>query len=423
MDLRGFDLGLVEDKLERAVREASSNLLPIPLTTTVAAGTRSALVVDIGWKETHVTAIFEYREVYSRRSNRAGKTLSREMQKLLIDQLRRTSSWNEAQTESKSEANCLHVVSFEECEEVLARVAWCQSLDQIQTSRRRQTNPDQQSPSSIGSNGGSQESLAMMGGGETSAASLSPRLEHDPEMKVPLTSTKPPVTIELPFSHLALPVEVALFEGSPGNAGRADDDELPISDLAYEVLLTIPEDVRATCMSRIIVTGGGSQIPGMKQRLVQEVQRSVESHGWDKVRGEAIVARKLRMEMAHQNKSINEEEASNARSDNSEPKSDQETDPITARFLRDDLRKHKSTIKGVVRGIESLGAWTGASLAAALRIRSAVELERDKFLSQGLLGVMRSGDGGVTSQRLSGGVGDSRSSISDGWKGGLGAWV
>ena len=116
MDLREVDLGLVEDKLERAVREIYNNYLltdagnarlvlvmpsvmPHPLLSVVletlfnrwrfpsitllpsaamvaaAAGVRAALVVDIGWAETTIIAIYEYRDISSRRSTRAMKTL------------------------------------------------------------------------------------------------------------------------------------------------------------------------------------------------------------------------------------------------------------------------------------------------------------------------------------------------------------
>ena len=107
MDLREVDLGLVEDKLERAVREIYNNYLltdagnarlvlvmpsvmPHPLLSVVletlfnrwrfpsitllpsaamvaaAAGVRAALVVDIGWAETTIIAIYEYRDISSR---------------------------------------------------------------------------------------------------------------------------------------------------------------------------------------------------------------------------------------------------------------------------------------------------------------------------------------------------------------------
>ena len=113
-DLKNFELGVISDKLERAIREVynkhllvdagnarlvlvvpsllphpvlstiletlfqrwtypSITLLPTPATALVSAGLRSGLVVDVGWEETVVTAIYEYREVRVQRSTRAMK--------------------------------------------------------------------------------------------------------------------------------------------------------------------------------------------------------------------------------------------------------------------------------------------------------------------------------------------------------------
>ncbi|KAL8692519.1 MAG: hypothetical protein Q9224_003939, partial [Gallowayella concinna] len=104
MDLRGVDLGLVEDKIERAVREAytkyllldsknkrlvlvlpslmphrllssilssifsnfqtpSITLLSSPALNIAAAGCRAGLVVDIGWDETVITSVYDFREI------------------------------------------------------------------------------------------------------------------------------------------------------------------------------------------------------------------------------------------------------------------------------------------------------------------------------------------------------------------------
>jgi actin-related protein len=113
MDLTTLDMGLVEDKFERAMREAynkyflldpkprrillalpprmphplisallqilfsnfqapSITLLSSPVLSTVAAGLRSALVVDIGWAETIITGVCgEATEHRTRRRRRA----------------------------------------------------------------------------------------------------------------------------------------------------------------------------------------------------------------------------------------------------------------------------------------------------------------------------------------------------------------
>ncbi|TDZ28295.1 Serine--tRNA ligase [Colletotrichum trifolii] len=115
-DVRSLDLGLVEDKIDRAIREALTKFLlidsrprrtalvlsssvPLPLVSaaldvlfhryqaptvsllsaavmsTLGAGMRSALVVDLGWAETVVTSVYEYREMRTSRTVRGGKML------------------------------------------------------------------------------------------------------------------------------------------------------------------------------------------------------------------------------------------------------------------------------------------------------------------------------------------------------------
>ena len=161
-DLRSVDLGLVEDRLERASRAvhegylqldnkprkavlAIPSLLPTPLVevalkvlfqhyaqppavtllTTpllacVGAGLRNGLVVDFGWEECVVTAVGEHKEVYQRRTVRAGRLLTREMGKLVEEEIRNQSANG---TEGENE------VSFEYAEEVTQRMGWCRSRE------------------------------------------------------------------------------------------------------------------------------------------------------------------------------------------------------------------------------------------------------------------------------------------------------
>ena len=67
-------------------------------------------------------------------------------------------------------------------------------------------------------------------------------------------------------------------------------------------------------------------------------------------------------------------------------------DPIADKLHRAANRGTKPTVSGLVRGVESLGAWAGGSLMASLRIRGVVEVEKDGFLAAGLAGARRDGD-------------------------------
>lgn len=94
------------------------SLLSSPLALTVGAGVRSALVVDLGWSETAVTSVYEYREVGSTRSIRGGRMLVEQTHKLLATHL------PESQGESSTQK---YVLSFEECSDITTRMVWCKS--------------------------------------------------------------------------------------------------------------------------------------------------------------------------------------------------------------------------------------------------------------------------------------------------------
>src|SRR5271167_4839021 len=76
-------LSSILDTIFNNFQSPTISLLSAPVLATVAAGLRAALVVDIGWAETVVNSIYEYREVQCRRSIRASKLLGQEMLKLL----------------------------------------------------------------------------------------------------------------------------------------------------------------------------------------------------------------------------------------------------------------------------------------------------------------------------------------------------
>jgi actin-related protein len=385
-DIRGLDLGLMEDKLERTVRQihtdhlqldqkprkavlAIASLLPTPLleialkvlfnhsaqppsvmilTTpilnTVSAGLRCALVVEVGWEESIVTAVGEYKEVFQRRSIRAGKMLTQEMRKVLEEEAK------------KNEGTRVATIDFELAEEVTERLGWCQ----LQANEVR------------------------------SGAKA-----------IPLPSTKGSRSLEIPFQHLCQPAETALF-APDSKSSDTDDHDLPIPQLAYNVLLALPMDLRALCTSRILIAGGVSRLPGLKHRLLHELQQIIQTRGWDPVRTYGSATE-------HHNRILQERDANIARIQQQPSpeahevqlsplkKPIQETlphhrrvhddvrDPITLKAERHTMARQKpEPAKAQVRGVETLGAWAGASLVASLRVRGVHEVEREEFLRYGV---------------------------------------
>ncbi|KAK2761236.1 hypothetical protein FQN54_001758 [Arachnomyces sp. PD_36] len=429
MDLRDLDLGLVEDKIERSIREVynkylltdagssrmvlilpsvmphpllssilstafnrwrypSITLLPSATMATVAAGLRTALVVDIGWAETTVTGLYEYREIHSKRSTRAVKLLMQEMGKLLS----RLEAENSDETPENKDEEI--TVSFEFCEEIVTRLAWCKL--------RRSDSTDQSVPAT--------ETLDSNADGNGFA---------NTSVSIPLSKSASSDFSEVPFSKLSEPVEKSFFADGIASCDL-DDEEKPLDALLYDALLALPPDVRGSCMSRVIFTGGGSHIPGLRQRILEDVGRIIERHGWSSIRGK-IVEQQAKLKQLNIN---SPQYPSDAPSDN---KSDEgETTDSGLDFVEEKLMRNnkdaKPHIHGVLREVESLGAWAGASLVTSLKARGLVEIERERFLQHGLAGASRDFDVPASSERRSGlGPGLSRTGGDrSSWT--LGAW-
>jgi hypothetical protein len=388
MDLREVDLGLVEDKLERAVREIYNNCLltdagnarlvlampsvmPHPLLSVVletlfnrwrfpsitllpsaamvaaAAGVRAALVVDIGWAETTVTAIYEYRDIASKRSTRAMKTLMQRMGRML--------SHLDNSTDEETKKDGKISVGFEYCEEVVSRFAWCKFAPEDE--------------------------------------------DLNKDVSIPSPSNPDSEYVQVPFSQFAKPVEVNFF-ATGTDEHELDDDETPIHNLIYNALLKLPPDIRGACMSRVIFVGGGSRIPGIRQRILNEVSSLVAEHGWDATRGRAVEEQRKKFqelritrERSHAPEKKEVDTPDEAHEESSSDEKEEEIDFIEQKIRRNQARNSKPFIQGQFRQVESLGAWAGASLVTSLKIRGLVEVEREKFLRDGLTSASRDLDG------------------------------
>lgn len=404
MDIRDLDIGLVEDKIERAFRDIynkyiltdagsarlvlvlpsivphpllsallstlfhrwrypSIMLLPSAAMAAVAAGVRSALVVDIGWEETVVTSIYEYREVKSRRSTRAMKRLVQQVGTFLSGRIQETTGSHDGDDARRDDSIS---VNFEQCEEITSRMSWC----------RKQPKPDQPSD-----NQSTQHDDAF----------------GDKTISLTFPTPKGAVDTDIPFSKFADMVDDSLF--AAGTEPKDwDDEDVPLDVLVYNALLSLSGDVRGVCMSRIIFVGGGSNIPGVRQRVLNDLDGLIKNLKWKVARGRVIEKQKgERQDHRQRNRSGPDAEVNGKQDTPSEP----ESNFIDEKLQRDD-KDAKPSIHGVIRAVESLGAWAGASLAASLKVRGLVEVEREKFLQHGLAGASRDVDMHAVLERRSG---------------------
>ena len=439
MDVRGLDMGLVGDKIERAVREAVTkhllvdvkakklvvvlpSLIPHPLLNTVLAtlfkifqnpgvtllsppvlstvvgGLRSGLVVDIGWRETIVTGIYEYREVQEKRTTRAMRMVTLEMARLLErhDTAPEKDDKKPADAAEEEADDEVVAVDLEQAEEVTRRMAWCRSRSEpIPASQISQALPSQN---------------ASIAEDQNEDQAISKDLNKNTPISIPSPSS-PRLSIQLAFSAFASPVETVLL-GNSLQRHELDDHDQPLHNLIYRSLLSLPADVRAVCMSRIIFTGGGSNIPGLKARLLDEVTALVKVRGWDLVDGKLADRRrrlreisgnlpKIKVKELETNKTthITDQQTSENKIANPASLAPQLSDPIEEKIRREQDKGMKPTVSGVIRGVESLGAWAGASLLASLRIKGVVEIERDAFQQHGLAGARKDAEASAAPQK------------------------
>lgn len=460
MDIRGLDMGLVGDKIERAVREAITkhllidirgrkllvvvpSLMPHPLLSvvlgtlftnfqnpvvtlhsppvlcTVVAGLRSALVVDVGWSETIVTGIYDYRQVSERRTTRSMRMVTLEMARLLErhDTEQGKDVRTPADTGEEEADSGIVAIDLEQAEEVTMKMAWCRPRSgPVATSSASQDLPVRVGRVSIAEDE------------PTEPASIR-RLE-DTSISIPSPSSLRK-SVQIPFSAFASPVETALL-GDSRQRHDLDDHEQPLHSLIYKSLLSLPPDVRAVCMSRIIFTGGGSNIPGLKTRLLDELVALIGERGWDPVEGRAADERRRRLRQISGNQQrtkVKEENSKNTSSSMDMEALEENTpipaslapqipDPIEEKIRREHDKGMRPAVSGTIRGVKSLGAWAGASLLANLRIKGVVEIERDAFLQYGLAGARRDVEASTGQQKAM-----TRPSI--GWQTGwtLGPWA
>ena len=178
-------------------------------------------------------------------------------------------------------------------EELVQRVVWCETYEvrkrerelYHKTSRNMSPRLTPVSPVAMRTQGSSANPTFSTAGSAT--------------MLIPLQTpdSHKPLSINVPLSMLSLPVEHAFFE-SMGSGDDPDQEELPLPELLYKTLLACHIDVRAVCLSRIVIVGGPSNIPGLKGRLIDELCRLVEEKGGWNIVNTAKATRSKRMDVS-----------------------------------------------------------------------------------------------------------------------------
>jgi hypothetical protein len=378
-------LSTILDTLFTNFQPPTISLLSSPALSTAAAGLRSGLVVDVGWRETVVTSIYEYREVQCVRSTRATKLLGEEMLMMLSQCINPSLSQVE-RLEAIGRAR--ELISFEECEEIVTRMAWCRAGEKSQEEDRPSGLTPVKEEDEFRS---SMRSLKLWGGTEV-----------EPSVTIPIKSTSPPRTLDVPFSKLSDPADNALFAtGVPEY--ELDDEETPLHLLVYRSLLKLPTDVRSICMARIIFVGGGSKLPGLKSRVLNEVSILLHQRGWNNVQGKAVDAlnNNPRLQKTRPRNLDNGPIAVAPSPSIPAYLQPHDEDPIEAGLQKESRKRNPPVEGGSLRALDSLGPWSGGSLLSHLKVPAVSLIDKDQWLQHGATGA-KSGEVSVSSRQSMG---------------------
>ncbi|KAK1472575.1 seryl-tRNA synthetase [Colletotrichum abscissum] len=369
------------------------SLMSSAVTSVVGAGTRSALVVDLGWAETSVTSVYEYREIRTTRTTRAGKMLVNETHNMLQDALSTSSAHSQKTRREREQGR--HSLSFVECEEVACRLVWCRQVKRGDLPSIRR--PEQQQP-------GGEALPTVEEQDESPPTSPIEEERSDSNVEVLIHSVEPAENLTLPFQQLSEPCESTYFAPHYSRSSF-DDDELPIHHLIYQHLVQLPIDARAVCMSRIVFIGGCSRVIGLKRRIFDELSKLVHERGWDPVQGRAPKQYENNALLKRGSRRATEgpTEIEPPARETEERRVTGEDEPRSAAdVIEDSLRKrdsHHPKIQGTLRPLGSLGPWGGASLACQLKVMAMANIDRELWLQQGVNGASRPSEVDVKAQQ------------------------
>ena len=348
----------------------------------VAGGVRSALVIDIGWEETVITPIYEYRELAAHRSTRAMRYLGLKME-ILLNRARQSSPY----------AKSLIPVNFEFIQEVVHRAAFIGNVE-IDNSAESRRESESQSTNADNAISADPYSLVSM-----------------IEIEWPTKRSSRPVKLS---GHSVIKCVRSALADTEKPRHQTDDHEMSVPDLLYRALLALPTDIRATCIARVVFQGAGSQIPGLKKMILKSVEGLALKYGWTAVRGEKVESGgKIVAELAQRR-------TSRPSARHATPITPHEKDYPEQKLQKQREKEAQPYLEGELRQLESLGSWAGASLVTSLKVKGFVEIEREKFLSHGLSGAHRDVDISVVPQRMSGFALGARAQERNNWT--LGGW-
>lgn len=183
----------------------SVRFLPESVMTAVSSGSHCALVIDMGWNQTTVMPVFDFRQLYPH-----------------YKQTRRAGRWVHLATLQRMKELGLDP-SFEFVERFIVETMYC-------------------------------------------------GIDNDASGEYTFDGVTLPQ--ELRYSAL----QEVLFPDSQGG-NDDDDDARSIAALIHEVIQQINIDLRSALSTKIVITGGVSQIPGVKTRVIHEVNNLVKVSG------------------------------------------------------------------------------------------------------------------------------------------------
>ncbi len=226
------------------VHALSLSFVPMPLITCISSGVENSLIIDIGWQQLNIIPVYDLRVLYKeiKSSDRSGMTLHYNILKKLL-------KYFKAELKDKSEEfnNIKKQLTFDFIEEFIYSYVYMKSddsnseLDDIYFTINFHDNSHNRT--------------------------------HHHHHSSSSSSRTPMIQIPSQIRHEIIE-DLLLPKPQVNDKYLYDDNEQPFLTLFRSVVKSLPLDLKPILSKNIIFTGGLSNIPGLKSRLLHELNSS-----------------------------------------------------------------------------------------------------------------------------------------------------
>lgn len=271
--------------------------LESPVLDLIAAGLRSGIVVDVGWEETTVYAVYDLRVLLmnTKTSTRGSKMLHKAVGQVLEKLV---------QEQYPHVAGKLRI-PFSAVEAVVTKALY--TTGELGGTRMRSSIPMMVIPSMPGSTPTPDSPRSnTFGSNEPSSHQLDitdlvRKLDSTASQSTPLSPTTPRFLLEIPNQRLQTCVTRTFLHQTSSTAtdntdddDDDDDDELDLPRMISQVILSLSMDIRGASQSTIIFVGSAATgTPGLPSKVLQETRARLRKRDTGPAASSVMAARSM----------------------------------------------------------------------------------------------------------------------------------